>query len=80
MKVLITGIAGFAGSHLADLLVRKGNEVFGTCLACESLDNVRRIRRSLHLSVCDITRYDHLFRVIRRIRPDRWLCRIASPR
>ncbi|UCB51713.1 MAG: GDP-mannose 4,6-dehydratase [Candidatus Zixiibacteriota bacterium] len=70
MKVLITGIAGFAGSHLAELLVRKGNEVFGTCLACESLDNIRRIRRSLHLSTCDITRSDHLFRVVKRIGPD----------
>jgi GDP-4-dehydro-6-deoxy-D-mannose reductase len=70
VKVLITGIAGFAGSHLAELLVRKGDEVFGTCLACESLDNVRRIRRRLHLSTCDITDHNHLFRVIKRIGPD----------
>ena len=70
MKVLITGIAGFAGSHLAELLGRKGNEVFGTCLACESLDNIRRISRRLHLSTCDITRFDHLSRVIKRIGPD----------
>jgi GDP-4-dehydro-6-deoxy-D-mannose reductase len=70
MKVLITGIAGFAGSHLAELLVRRGNEVFGTCLACESLDNIRRIRQSLHLSTCDVTRFDHLFRVIKRMGPD----------
>ncbi len=70
MKVLITGIAGFAGSHLAELLVRKGNEVFGTCLAGESLDNIRRLSRRLHLSTCDITRFDHLFRVIKRISPD----------
>ena len=70
MKVLITGIAGFAGSHLAELLVRKGNEVFGTCLAGESLDNIRPISRRLHLSTCDITQFDHLFRVIKRISPD----------
>jgi GDP-4-dehydro-6-deoxy-D-mannose reductase len=70
MRVLITGIAGFVGSHLAELMVKKGNEVFGTCLACESLDNIRRIRRSLHLSTCDITQFDHLFRVIKRISPD----------
>ena len=71
MKVLITGIAGFAGSHLAELLVRRGNEVFGTCLPGESLDNIRPISRRLHLSTCDITRFDHLFRVIKRIDPDR---------
>lgn len=71
MKILITGIAGFAGSHLAERLVRKGNEVFGTRLACESLDNIRQISRRLHLSTCDITRFDHLFRVMKRIGPDR---------
>ena len=70
MKVLITGIAGFVGSHLAELLVRRGNEVFGTCLAGESLDNIRRISRRLHLSTCDMTQFDHLSRVIKRIGPD----------
>ena len=30
MKALITGISGFAGSYLAELLIKKGYEVFGT--------------------------------------------------
>ena len=30
MKALITGISGFAGSHLAEFLINKGYEVFGT--------------------------------------------------
>jgi GDP-D-mannose dehydratase len=29
MKTLITGISGFAGSHLAEFLIEKGYEVFG---------------------------------------------------
>jgi UDP-glucose 4-epimerase len=29
MKILITGAAGFIGSHLAERLVREGNEVYG---------------------------------------------------
>ena len=29
MKYLITGITGFAGPHLANLLIRDGHEVFG---------------------------------------------------
>ena len=29
MKALITGISGFAGSHLAEFLIEKGYEVFG---------------------------------------------------
>ena len=32
MKILITGIAGFAGSHLAELALREGAEVVGTIL------------------------------------------------
>jgi GDP-4-dehydro-6-deoxy-D-mannose reductase len=70
MRVLITGIAGFVGSHLAELLVSRGKEVFGTCLACESLDNIRKIKKRLHLSDCDITSLEQLSRLIKRIKPD----------
>jgi GDP-4-dehydro-6-deoxy-D-mannose reductase len=71
MRILVTGIAGFAGSHLAELLVKAGEEVFGVCLACESRENLREIRRSLHLSDCDLTDYGRVFRLVKRIRPDR---------
>lgn len=33
MKVFITGIAGFLGSHIADKLIEQGNEVSG----CDNL-------------------------------------------
>ncbi len=55
MKVLITGIAGFVGSHLAELLLEKGEEVFGIKLPDESLENIRHIEKNLHLADCDIT-------------------------
>lgn len=70
MKILITGIAGFVGSHLAERLLKKGVEVFGTYLPGESLENIQEIRRSLHLSNCDITRFDQLSRLVKRISPD----------
>ncbi len=70
MKILITGIAGFAGSHLAELLAGRGNEVFGTCLACESRDNLRDIIRRVHLSNCDITDFSRFARLVKRIGPD----------
>jgi GDP-4-dehydro-6-deoxy-D-mannose reductase len=70
MKVLITGIAGFVGSYLAERLLRTGNEIFGIYLPGESLENVQKIRRSLHLSDCDITQFDRLSRLVKRINPD----------
>ncbi len=70
MKVLITGIAGFVGSHLAELLLKKREEVFGICLPGESLGNIRHIKRDLHLTNCDITDFDSLSSVIKRINPD----------
>jgi GDP-4-dehydro-6-deoxy-D-mannose reductase len=70
MKVLITGIAGFVGSHLAELLLKRGDEVLGICLPGESLENIREIKKELHLTNCDITDFDRLSSVIKRINPD----------
>jgi GDP-4-dehydro-6-deoxy-D-mannose reductase len=70
MRVLITGIAGFAGSYLAEEVLQKGDEVFGICLACESLKNVERIRKNLVIFHGDITDFDRLLKTVKKIRPD----------
>jgi GDP-4-dehydro-6-deoxy-D-mannose reductase len=71
MKVLITGIAGFVGSHLADFLIQKKHKIYGTCLACEPLDNIVHIKKRINLSECDITDFKSLKKLINRIKPDR---------
>lgn len=70
MKALITGIPGFVGSHLAELLVKKNTEVFGTCLACESLENIESFKKMIKLYECDITDFDHLSKLVKKILPD----------
>ncbi|KPJ65851.1 hypothetical protein AMJ44_09300 [candidate division WOR-1 bacterium DG_54_3] len=70
MKVLITGIAGFVGSHLAELLLKKEEDVFGICLPDESLENIRQIKKELHLTNCDVTDFYRLSSVIKRMNPD----------
>ena len=70
MKVLITGIAGFAGSYLAEEVLKKGDEVFGICLACESLENVAKIKKQIRILHEDITDLDQISRRVKKINPD----------
>ncbi len=47
MKVLITGVAGFIGSHLADLFLSKGHEVIGVdSLITGKIENISHIKSS----------------------------------
>ncbi|MGB8657448.1 MAG: GDP-mannose 4,6-dehydratase [Candidatus Zixiibacteriota bacterium] len=70
MRILITGIAGFAGSYLAEEILKRGDEVFGICLACESLENIQKIRKNLRISRGDVTNFEQIFRLVKRINPD----------
>jgi dTDP-glucose 4,6-dehydratase len=46
MRVLVTGVAGFLGSHLADSLLAEGHSVLGVDnLSTGSLDNLRHLDR-----------------------------------
>lgn len=46
MKVLITGVTGFAGSHLAEYLLERGDvEVYGACRWRSRLDNLSALAR-----------------------------------
>ncbi len=51
MKVLVTGITGFAGSHLAEyLLTLEGVEVYGACRWRSRLDNLGDLQRAGRLN------------------------------
>lgn len=70
-KVLITGISGFAGSHLAEFLIaQKKYEVSGTYLASASLINLAKIVKKLHLVKIDLTYQEEITSFVKKIKPD----------
>ncbi len=71
MKILITGINGFVGSHLADLCVEKGLEVHGTVRWRSNLENIIKIKDKIFLHECDIIDYFAISKVINEVKPDR---------
>jgi GDP-4-dehydro-6-deoxy-D-mannose reductase len=69
-KALITGIAGFVGSHLAELLLLKGYEVYGLCRSRSKMDHIESIIGKLHLEDADLLDSHSLYTTISRIQPD----------
>ncbi len=69
-KVFITGIAGFVGSHLADLLLGGGYEVYGLKRSRSKTDYIDSIVNKLHLEDADILDTHSLYSTISRIKPD----------
>ncbi|GAB4315117.1 MAG: GDP-mannose 4,6-dehydratase [Candidatus Zixiibacteriota bacterium] len=76
-RVLITGIAGFAGSHLAELCVASGDEVAGTILPRSETSNIDTIRRDLNLISADLLKPEHVHRALQRSRPH-WIFHLAA--
>ncbi len=71
MKVLITGVGGFAGSHLADYAAgRTDVQLFGILRDLEKDENIRQLNGKIELSTCDITDFQSVFKVIKEIKPD----------
>ncbi|MCM2271212.1 MAG: GDP-mannose 4,6-dehydratase [candidate division Zixibacteria bacterium] len=67
---LITGIAGFAGSWLAEELLSEGYRVFGTFLPNESLNNIRPIQKQLSLAKLDILDTSACRKLVAAVKPD----------
>jgi GDP-4-dehydro-6-deoxy-D-mannose reductase len=71
-RVLITGITGFAGSHLAEYLLERGDvEVFGIRRWRSRTEHVQHLSDKLVIEECDIRDRSSVGRVIRDVRPDK---------
>ena len=66
-KVLITGAAGFLGSHLSDRFLKEGYHVIGMDnLLTGDLKNIEHLFPEKHFEFChhDVTKFVHVPRVV----------------
>src|SRR3954469_16184740 len=70
MRVLLTGAAGFIGSHIARLLVRNGHEVHAIVRENSDLSRIRDVLPSLRLVICDLNSRDRIRSVLPAIQPE----------
>ena len=71
MRVLITGISGFAGSHLADTCLAQGAEVWGLTQAPGPHPNLAHLGDHVQLHVANITDEAGMHAALAAIKPDR---------
>ncbi len=66
MKILITGITGFVGSHLAEYCLAKPNvKLYGTFLSGNFIE-----KESMTFLKCDLTKKEQVKKMIAKIKPD----------
>ncbi len=71
LKVLITGITGFVGSHLAELCLQKpGVKVYGTVRTRSRLNNISHLIPSLELHECDLRDPFAVRKMLEELAPD----------
>ncbi len=70
-RVIITGISGFAGSHLAEQLLDLGCEIHGTIRrhAVPMHENIEHLRGKIHLHEADITSAERILEIFEKIDP-----------
>lgn len=71
-RVLITGVTGFVGSHMADYVLDKDAKVFGLKRwNLSRLRNVKHILTEMEFLDCDLTDPIAIQGIIRKIKPDK---------
>jgi len=73
MKVLITGITGFAGSHLVDYILKEHPdvEIFGIRRWRSRTETIRHFQDDIKIIECELRDLTSVFKVIEEVKPDR---------
>lgn len=71
-KALITGITGFAGSHLAEWLLKnkKEIEVYGSYRLRSRMEHIKEFIQEIHLVECELKDPHSVDELIKTVRPD----------
>lgn len=79
MKVLITGITGMVGSHLAEYILAEhpATEVHGLVRWRSPLDNIKGILPKIHLHHAELRDLNSMIRLLEDVKPD-WIFHLAA--
>jgi GDP-mannose 4,6-dehydratase len=69
-KSLITGATGFVGSHLADYLLAKGEEVYGIYRWRSREDSIEHIKNRIKWIPCDLTDLSSVISCLEHSKPE----------
>jgi GDP-4-dehydro-6-deoxy-D-mannose reductase len=72
MKILITGVTGFVGSHLAEYILNldEGHEVYGLCRWRSPKENLEKVYNKITLLEADLCDLSALIRNFKSAKPD----------
>ena len=72
MRVIITGITGFVGSHLAEYILnlKEKHEIFGLCRWRSPRDNLAKFYNRVTLVEADLCDLSSLIRQFSAIKPE----------
>lgn len=71
IRVLVTGVSGFIGSHLARRLVEEGAEVYGLVRNNSDLWRLKDIKNQIKLRYADLRDYESIRREVQDIKPQK---------
>jgi GDP-4-dehydro-6-deoxy-D-mannose reductase len=77
-RVLVTGVTGFAGSHLVDYMLERGDcEIFGILRWRSRTENIEHFANRISLLECDLRDATSTHDTLAKVKPD-WIFHLAA--